>query len=68
MKKSTKQEQSFESRLARLDEIVGILDAGEEPLDELLALYEEGVELTKYCRQYLEKAEQKIEEISGAQH
>lgn len=65
MKKTIKQEPSFESRLARLDEIVGILDAGEEPLDTLLVLYEEGVELTKYCRQYLEKAEQKIEEISA---
>lgn len=65
MKKSEKQEHSFEKNLGRLDEIVGILDAGSEPLDTLLALYEEGVRLTKSCREYLEKAEQKIEELSG---
>lgn len=65
MKKTDKDTKSFEHQIARLDEIVGLLDAGEEPLDILLALYEEGITLTKECRTYLEKAEQKIEELAG---
>lgn len=65
MKKIEKDTTSFEHQIARLDEIVGLLDAGEEPLDTLLALYEEGITLTKECRSYLEKAEQKIEELAG---
>lgn len=65
MKKIEKDTKSFEHQIARLDEIVGLLDAGEEPLDTLLALYEEGITLTKECRSYLEKAEQKIEELAG---
>ncbi len=64
MKKNIKQEISFEQQLSRLDEIVDILDAGEKPMDELLVLYEEGINIAKSCREYLEKAEQKIEQLS----
>jgi exodeoxyribonuclease VII small subunit len=39
---------------------VEILDDGETALDEMLALYEEGMKRSQYCREYLEKAEQKV--------
>ncbi|TYQ25783.1 exodeoxyribonuclease VII small subunit [Pseudanabaena sp. UWO310] len=51
---------SFEEQLQRLEEIVEILDDGEAPLDEMLALYEEGIKRSHHCREYLEKAEQKV--------
>ena len=51
---------SFEEQMQRLEEIVEILDDGEAALDEMLALYEEGMKRSQYCRDYLEKAEQKI--------
>jgi len=53
-------ELSFEEQMQRLEEIVEILDDGEVALDEMLSLYEEGMKRSQYCREYLEKAEQKV--------
>jgi exodeoxyribonuclease VII small subunit len=58
--KKSLQDLSFEEQLQRLEEIVEILDDGEAALDEMLALYEEGMQRSQYCREYLEKAEQKV--------
>ncbi len=58
MKKNSKS--TFEERLERLEEIVSLLDRGEAPLEELLALYEEGTVLVKECSSFLQTAEQKI--------
>ena len=51
---------SFEEKIQRLEEIVIILDKGESPLEEMLKFYEEGMELARSCRTYLEEAEQKV--------
>jgi exodeoxyribonuclease VII small subunit len=51
---------AFEEQMQRLEEIVEILDDGEAALDEMLSLYEEGMKRSQYCREYLEKAEQKV--------
>ena len=53
-------ELAFEQALARLEEIVRALDGGEAPLDESLALFEEGVSLVKLCSEKLDKAEQTV--------
>ena len=55
----------FEAQMQRLEEIVEILDDGETALDEMLALYEEGMKRSQYCRDYLEKAEQKVTMIQN---
>lgn len=55
-----KNEVSFEAAIARLEEIVRSLDAGEAALDESLALFEEGVKLVKYCSNKLDAAEQTV--------
>ena len=62
LKKLQKDGQSltFEQQMQRLEEIVEILDDGEASLDEMLALYEEGIQRSQSCRQYLEQAEQKV--------
>ena len=54
---------SFNKKLQRLEEIVDILDAAEEPLEDLLDIYEEGMKLTNSLRDFLNKAEIKIIEI-----
>ena len=51
---------TFESALARLEEIVRALESGTAPLDESLALFEEGVGLVKFCNERLDGAEQKV--------
>ncbi len=53
-------ELAFEQALARLEEIVKALDSGAAPLDESLALFEEGVKLVKFCSGKLDAAEQTV--------
>lgn len=52
---------SFEKALAELEAVVGKLESGDAALDESLALFEKGVQLAKFLREELEKAEKKIE-------
>jgi len=51
---------NFEQSVARLDEIVRQLERGDAPLEESLALFEEGTALARKCSALLEQAEQKI--------
>lgn len=55
-----KQEMSFETAIARLEEIVRMLESGNAPLDKALAEFEEGVSLVKLCNSRLDMAEQKV--------
>ena len=51
---------SFERSVERLDHIVKLLERGDAPLDESLALFEEGAKLIKSCTKMLDNAEQKV--------
>lgn len=55
---------NFEEKIARIEEIVSILDKGEITIDEQIKIYEEGMKLTSESKEYLDKAEQKIIDIS----
>lgn len=52
---------SFEAALKRLEEVVARLEQGEIALEEMLALFEEGVKLSRLCRKKLDEAEKRIE-------
>ena len=55
---------TFEEKLAKLTEIVDKLEVGNElPLEDSLKLFEEGVGLVSSCREMLENAEQRIENV-----
>lgn len=58
--KKTENKMSFEQGLARLEKIVALLERGEVPLDESLALYEEGAGLIKRCNAALDQAEKRV--------
>ena len=51
---------TFEQALQQLEQIVQKLEKGELPLEESLALYEEGIRLSRLCHGKLEEAEGKI--------
>ncbi len=51
----------FEDCLARLEQIVASLEAGNLPLEESLKVFEEGIALARHCARYLEDAERRIE-------
>src|SRR3954471_9951970 len=51
----------FEDCLQRLEQIVDQLEKGDIPLEQALALFEEGMKLSNDCRSELETAEGKVE-------
>ncbi len=50
----------FEEAILKLEETVRALEDGNTPLDRALELYEEGIELVRFCNEKLNSAEQKI--------
>ena len=52
---------SFEASLKQLEDVVQKLEKGELTLEQSLALYEEGIRLSRFCHAKLEEAEGKIE-------
>jgi exodeoxyribonuclease VII small subunit len=51
----------FEAAIAELETIVKKLEEGDLALEESLALYERGVQLSRFCHARLEDAERRIE-------
>jgi exodeoxyribonuclease VII small subunit len=51
----------FEAALAELDALVRKLEEGDLTLEQSLALYERGVQLSRFCHARLEEAERRIE-------
>lgn len=51
---------TFEEQITKLEETVRLLERGDVSLDESLALFEQGIKLTKSCQEQLDKAEKKV--------
>ena len=58
---SVEQELPFEGGVQRLEEIVDRLEQGELELEEALAVFEEGVRLSRHCAAQLDGAERRVE-------
>jgi len=56
---------SFEDSLEELESLVDTLERGEATLEQSLAYFERGIELTRTCRQALDTAEQKVRILTG---
>lgn len=54
---------SYEDALKKLEAIVEAMEAGDLPLETLLAQFEEGTRLAKICQGKLEEAEVKIKQL-----
>lgn len=52
--------ETFEQVYGRLEETVAKLEAGGLPLDETIALYEDGMRLAARCQEMLDAAELKV--------
>ncbi|MDY7001437.1 MAG: exodeoxyribonuclease VII small subunit [Thermodesulfobacteriota bacterium] len=59
-----KKKDTFEARLKRLEEIVRKLEEADPSLESGLALFKEGLELTKLCRKQLEDAGHEVKVLS----
>lgn len=50
----------FEAAMEKLEEIVNKLENGEESLEDSVSLFQQGMDISEYCKQMLDEAEQKI--------
>ncbi|TFB11178.1 exodeoxyribonuclease VII small subunit [Candidatus Marinimicrobia bacterium MT.SAG.3] len=54
-------ELTFEDALERLNEIVHKLEKGDKKLEDSIQLFEEGVKLSRFCKEVLKEAAEKVE-------
>ena len=53
--------EKFEEALARLEDIVKKMEAGDMTLEESLKAFEEGIKLARLCSRKLDEAERRVE-------
>ncbi len=58
-----KEEVTFEAAMKRLEGIVETLGGGNLSLEDSLKMFEEGMELCKFCNKKLDEAEYKVEKL-----
>lgn len=51
---------SFEEAISQLEQIVSMLEKGDISLEESIANFQQGIELSRYCAAKLDEAEKKI--------
>lgn len=56
---------SFEQAFSELEELVVVLETGEQDLNGSVALFERGQALASHCAGLLDQAELKIQQLSG---
>ena len=56
---------TYERAFTEYEAIVTALESGEHPLETSLAFFERGQALAHYCTELLDKAELKIQQLSG---
>lgn len=54
---------TYEKAIFRLEEIIHQLENNEIPLEDSIALFQEGIELSKYCDNKLKNIQKKVAQI-----
>jgi exodeoxyribonuclease VII small subunit len=58
---------TYEAALTELESLVGQLESGQMPLDQLLSGYQRGAALLAFCRDKLKAVEDQIQVLDGGQ-
>ncbi len=58
---------TYEAAVQELEQLVARLDAGQLPLDQLLAQYQRGAQLLSHCRDRLQAVEQQIKVLEAGE-
>ncbi len=58
---------TYEAAQQELEALVSQLESGDLPLEQLLAGYQRGAELLKFCREKLKAVEDQIKVLDGGQ-
>ena len=64
---ATNNNDSFETTISELENIVGQLESGDLELEQSLKLFERGIELTRLSQNKLQEAEQKVKVLMEKQ-
>jgi exodeoxyribonuclease VII small subunit len=56
---------SYEAAMEELEKLTGQIESGQLPLEQLLAGYERGAELLKFCRDKLQAVEDQIKVLDA---
>lgn len=59
------QEYTYETAIARLEQVIGQLDAGDLPLESSITLFQDGLQMVKICQEKLQAAEGKLQQLRG---
>ena len=59
-KAPSKPPSSYEAALEELEQLVGLIESGQLPLEQLLTGYQRGAELLQFCRDKLQAVENQI--------
>lgn len=51
---------SYGEAVQQLEQLIGALEGGQLPLEELLGQYQRGTELLRYCRERLQAVEDQV--------
>lgn len=54
---------TFEQAMTRIEEIVKLLEDNQTSLDQSVELFQEGIQLSKYCSDKLTNVEDKVSKI-----
>jgi exodeoxyribonuclease VII small subunit len=57
----------YEAALLELEQLVGQLESGQMPLDQLLNAYQRGAALLAFCRDKLKAVDDQIQVLDGQQ-
>lgn len=57
---------SFEEAFEELQKVIGELEAGEQPLEKSLKIFEHGQALYQRCTELLNKAELKVQQLNDS--
>lgn len=56
---------SYEQAVAELEQLIGQIDSGQLPLDQLLTQYQRGAQLLAFCRDRLQAVENQIRVVDA---
>lgn len=56
---------TYEAALEELEQLVGLIESGQLPLEQLLTGYQRGAELLQFCRDKLQAVENQIKVLDA---
>lgn len=62
-KQTARESLTFEEAMGKIEDIVTRLEEGDVPLEKAMTLFQEGMNLAKYCHEKLQKIEKQMDEI-----